>query len=321
MKTALICGISGQDGAYLASELLDRGYRVCGTSRNAERGDFSNLEMLGIRDRVELVTMAPADISSIERTLSWCNPDEVYWLAAQSSVSMSFSQPIDTLQSIANATLNLLEVIRLHSPRTRIFHASSSECFGSLDGRPANESTPMRPRSPYGVAKACAHLLVTNYREAHGLFATNGILFNHESPLRPEMFVTRKITKAVARIAAGSDEKLLLGNLAIVRDWGWAGEYVTAVHMALQADAPDDFIIATGQSHSLEQFVEAAFDSAGLDWRDYVTVDAALMRRAELQWSGAHPERAERVLGWKAEVDLRQITQRMVAWDRELLVA
>src|SRR5690606_21601688 len=272
MKRALISGVSGQDGAYLAQLLLEKGYEVYGSSRDAQASSFRNLKALGIHDRVKLVSMAVTDFRSVLQALRQIRPHEVYNLAGQSSVGLSFEQPVETMESIGVATLNLLEAIRFADKDIKLYSAGSSECFGDVGDAPSDERTAFRPRSPYAVAKATAFWEVANYREAYGLFACTGILFNHESPLRPERFVTRKIVSAASRIAAGSKEKLTLGNLSIVRDWGWAPEYVDAMWRMLQLDTPDDFVIATGQSHSLERFVEEAFTQLGLNYRDHVQV-------------------------------------------------
>jgi GDPmannose 4,6-dehydratase len=319
MKRALICGVGGQDGAYLAKLLLERGYSVFGTSRDAASADFGKLDRLQLRERVALRSMAPTDFRSVHAAIEWAQPDEIYALAGQSSVGLSFEMPSETLESIVLGTLNLLEAVRLSARQARIYHASSSECFGDLGMQPATEQTAFRPCSPYGVAKTSAHMLVASYRHAYDLFAANGILFNHESPLRPERFVTRKITAAAARIADGSDERLRLGRLDIVRDWGWAPEYVEAMWRILQADAPDDFIVATGQSSPLEQFASSAFAAAGLDWRDHVDVDPALGRPADLAWSGGTPAKAAEVLGWQAVTTMAQVAERMVTADRTVL--
>jgi GDPmannose 4,6-dehydratase len=312
MRRALICGIGGQDGAYLAHWLLSRGYKVFGTSRDIASATFSNLSRLNILGRVELISMASKDYRSVLQAVDWAAPDEVYSLAGQSSVGLSFEMPSETLESIVFGTLNLLEVIRLTARNARFYHASSSECFGDLMQTPATEQSKFQPCSPYGVAKTSAHMLVTTYRKAYGLFASNGILFNHESPLRPERFVTRKVTSAAARIAGGSDEKLYLGNLDVVRDWGWAPEYVKSMWQILQADEPDDFIIATGHSASLRDFVEASFAYVNLDWRDHISFMPSLSRPADLLWSGASAEKAARVLGWRAEVFMPEIARRMI---------
>lgn len=299
---ALICGVTGQDGAYLAQLLIGKGYEVFGTSRDVQMSNRNNLSRLGIADQVTMLSMAPTDFRSVLSVLDRARPDEIYALAGQTSVGLSFDMPVETLESIAFSTLNLLEAVRFLKLDTRIYHASSSECFGDLRGIPADETTPFRPRSPYGVAKTSAHLLVANYREAYRLYAANGLLFNHESPLRPTRFVTRKITSAAARIAAGSDERLHLGRLDIVRDWGWAPEYVDAMWRILQQDTPDDFVIATGHSQSLEDFVAAVFAHFDLDWRAHVVSDAALARPSDLDWSGADPSKAAKVLDWRANI-------------------
>jgi GDPmannose 4,6-dehydratase len=318
-KRALICGIGGQDGAYLAQLLLDRGYTVFGTSRDASTGTFANLRRLDILDRVELLSMAPNDFRSVMQAVQSSAPGEIYSLAGQSSVGLSFDLPAETVESIVSGTLNLLEVMRMSARDARFYHAGSSECFGDLEGRPATEATPFRPYSPYGVAKASAHMLVGAYRKAYGLFACNGILFNHESPLRPIRFVTRKVTAAAARIAAGADERLVLGNIDICRDWGWAPEYVEAMWRMLQTDEPGDFVVATGQTHRLEDFVSAAFASVDLDWRDHVTIDSAIARPADIGWNGAIPAKAEKLLGWRATVEMPEIARRMVAAEPGLV--
>lgn len=321
MKTALICGIGGQDGAWLAQLLLAKGYRVIGTSRDIARAPFINLEGLGIRHRVELVSMAPNDFRSVMTTIEASQPAEIYQLAGQSSVGLSFEMPAETLESIVFGTLNLLEAIRVTGIDTRFYHASSSECFGDLGGVPATEATPFHPRSPYGVAKASAHMLVSNYREAYGMFASNGLLFNHESPLRPERFVTRKITAAAARIAAGSGEPLVLGRLDITRDWGWAPEYVEAMWRILHASEPDDFVVATGRSTALADFAAAAFASVGLDWRDHVSTDSGFARPSDLVWNGGDPGKAAEKLGWRALIGMEEIAARMTQADAALLEA
>lgn len=300
MKKALICGISGQDGAYLAQFLLEKGYQVIGTSRDSQITPFTNLRRLGIFDRVVLASMVLTDFRSVLQTLAKAQPDEVYNLAGQSSVGLSFDQPVETLESIATGTLNLLEAIRFLGWHTRLYSAGSSECFGDTGGRPADEETAFHPRSPYAVAKATAHWLVANYRDAYGLFACTGILFNHESPLRPERFVTRKIVAAARRIARGSPERLRLGNLAIHRDWGWAPEYVDAMWRMLQVDQPEDFVIATGKTHSLEEFVAATFETYGLDWRSYIEPDPTLLRPSDIAFNAGNPAKAKRLLNWQA---------------------
>lgn len=313
MKKALICGISGQDGAYLAKILLDKGYRVFGTSRDAQVSSFLNLKRLGIFDSISLESMALNDFRSVLQAITKIEPDEIYNLAGQSSVGLSFDQPVETLDSICIGTLNLLEVLRFTSLPTRLYNAGSSECFGETGGAAAEESTPFRPRSPYAVAKAAAFWEVANYREAYGLFACSGLLFNHESPLRPERFVTKKIVSTACRIANGGKEKLRLGNIAIRRDWGWAPEYVEAMWLMLQQENPDDFVIATGESNSLEDFVEAAFSCLGLRWQDHVEPDPALLRPTEILVGRANPRKALEVLGWQAKLRMRDVVREMVA--------
>jgi GDPmannose 4,6-dehydratase len=311
-RTALICGISGQDGAYLARLLLQKGYRVVGTSRDAQMSSFRNLAKLGIRDQVEVASMALSDFRSVLQVLAKYQPDEIYNLAGQSSVGLSFEQPVETLESISIGTLNLLEGIRFLNCDIRLYNAGSSECFGDTGDTPANENTPFRPRSPYAVAKAAAHWEVANYREAYGLFACSGILFNHESPLRPERFVTQKIIRAACRIANGSKERLTLGRLDIQRDWGWAPEYVEAMWKMLQQPQPEDFVIATGETHSLQDFVSATFAAVNLDWRQHVDTDPALMRPADLAVSRADPNHAADKLGWKAQTNMIGVVREMV---------
>ena len=320
-RTALICGISGQDGAYLSRLLLDKGYRVAGTSRDEQMSGFGNLSRLGIGDRVEFASMAINDFRSVLQVLARFKPDEVYNLAGQSSVGLSFDQPVETLESISVGTLNILEGIRFLNPGIRFYNASSSECFGDTGGRPADEDTPFRPRSPYAVAKAAAFWEVANYREAYGLFACSGILFNHESPLRPERFVTQKIVRSACRIAAGANERLQLGNIGIERDWGWAPEYVDAMWRMMQCDAPRDFVIATGHTHPLSSFVAEAFAACDLDWREHVDSNPALMRPTELQTSRANPARSAELLGWRAETPMAQVAARMVQAERDRLAA
>ncbi len=312
MKKALICGVGGQDGAYLAQLLLDKGYEVWGTSRDAQVAGFGNLVTIGVKSRVKLLSMAPNDFRSVLTALTRSDPDEIYYLAGQSSVGLSFEQPAETLESITLGTLNMLEAIRLLDKPIKFYHAGSSECFGDTGEQAADENTPFHPRSPYAVAKASAHWLVANYREAYGLYACNGILFNHESPLRPERFVTKKIISAVCRIAQGSPEKLTLGRLDIVRDWGWAPEYVDAMWRMMQQDTADDYIIATGEANSLQDFVAEAFAVAGLDWRDYVNSDPGLFRPTDLARSQGCADKAFSKLGWRATFKMRDVVGKMI---------
>jgi GDPmannose 4,6-dehydratase len=312
MKKALICGVSGQDGAYLAQLLLTQGYSVCGTSRDAQMSSFSNLNRLGIREQLKLESVALNDFRSVLQILMKVEPDEVYNLAGQSSVGLSFGQPVETLESIAMGTLNLLEAIRFTGAPIKFYNAGSSECFGDIGETMADENTPFRPRSPYAVAKSTAFWEVANYREAYGLFACSGILFNHESPMRPERFVTQKIVAAACRIAAGNNEKLYLGNLSIQRDWGWAPEYVEAMYLMLQHPEPDDYAIATGESHKLEDFVAEAFACLGLNWRDHTVTDVSLLRPTDLAISRGNPAKAKDKLGWQAQYKMKDVVRMMV---------
>jgi GDPmannose 4,6-dehydratase len=296
---ALVCGISGQDGAYLARLLLSKGYEVWGTSRDAPRCEFSNLTALKIRDQVTTVSMSPEDFRSVLQVFLEVRPTEIYNLAGQSSVQLSFDQPLETMSSVAIGTLHQLEAIRFVDTTIRFYSAGSGECFGNTGAAAADETTVFRPESPYAVAKAAAAWHVSVYRKSYDLFACTGYLFNHESPLRPERFVTRKIVAAARRIAAGSDEKLRLGNIEIRRDWGWASEYVAAMWQMLNRDSPEDFVIATGTKQSLREFVQTVFENANLDWRDHVIIDSALRRPADPMESAGNPAKAHRLLGWQ----------------------
>lgn len=312
MKKALICGISGQDGAYLAKLLLEKGYEVTGTSRDAQMSSFRNLQRLEIREQVKLTSMSLTDFRSVLQVINKIQPDEIYNLAGQSSVGLSFDQPVETLDSITTGTLNILEAIRFTGAPIKLYNAGSSECFGDTSDRSADEGTPFRPRSPYAVAKAAAFWEVANYREAYGLFACSGILYNHESPLRPERFVTQKIIAAACRIAQGSKETLTLGNMSIRRDWGWAPEYVQAMHLMLQQEKPDDYVIATGESNKLEDFVAEAFACVNLNWRDHVTSDRSLYRPTDIAVGRGHPAKAREVLGWQAKYKMQDVVRMMI---------
>jgi len=312
MKKALILGISGQDGAYLARLLLNKGYEVYGTSRDAQMVSFQNLTALGIRDQVHLESVTPTDFRSVIQALTSILPDEVYNLAGQSSVGLSFKQPVETFESISIASLNLLEAIRFTSKSIKYYNACSSECFGDIGDGKASENTPFRPRSPYAVAKAAAFWEVANYREAYDMFACSGILFNHESPLRPERFVTQKIVSSALRIASGTQKKVKLGNISIRRDWGWAPEYVEAMWLMMQQKDPDDFVIATGQSASLEAFIDTAFSYKGLDWRDHVETDPELLRPTDLIGGKGNASKAWEQLGWKAKCKMKDVVHMMM---------
>ena len=315
-KTALICGISGQDAAYLARLLLDRGYRVVGTSRDAAMASFANLTRLGIRDRIKVMSSSLTDFRSLIRVLLEAEPNEIYNLSGQTSVGLSFDQPAEALESIAYGTLNLLEAIRLLKRPVRFYNACSSECFGDTNGVPADEDTPFRPRSPYAVAKAAAFWQVSSYREAYNLHACSGILFNHESPLRPERFVTQKVVAAACRIAGGSRERLRLGDLEVERDWGWAPEYVDAMWRMVQEETPSDYVICTGETQPLSALVDEVFAAVGLVAKDYVEKDRALFRPSDIRSSVGTAARARERLGWKAEFHMRDVAHAMVSAAR-----
>jgi GDPmannose 4,6-dehydratase len=311
-KRALICGISGQDGTYLAKLLLERGYEVWGSSRDVEQTTFNNARQLGIYDSLRLVSLNLRDVGNAIGLLKRIRPDEVFSLAGQSSVGLSFEQPVETIESIALGALTLLEAIRLSDLDIRLYNAGSTECFGDTGNGVADESTRFNPRSPYAVAKASAYWTVANYREAYGMFACTGILSNHDSPLRPARFVTRKIIRAVAALAIGRDIKLSLGNLEIERDWGWAPEYVEAISMMLEQSSPDDCIIATGHSHALTEFVKTAFDLIGKDWRAYVIQEQHLLRPADILRNKVDPSRAATRLGWRAKYGMKDVISAML---------
>lgn len=311
-STALICGVSGQDGAYLAQMLLQKGYEVWGTSRDARGSQFTNLRRLGIFDQVKCLSMIPEDFRSVFTALNRSKPAEVYFLAGQSSVGLSFEEPAETIQSIAIGTLNILEACRMADMPIRLYHAGSGECFGNTDGEPAHEDMPFRPRSPYAIAKATATWLVSNYREAYNAWACTGILFNHESPIRPSRFVTQKIVLAAKRIAEGSRERLVLGNLDVARDWGWAPEYVDAMWRMLQHDIPEDFVIATGETNRLQDFVEEAFVAVGLDWREHVSQSDEFFRPTDLTHGTANPKKASHKLGWTAKYRMKDVVRMML---------
>jgi GDPmannose 4,6-dehydratase len=316
-RRALICGVSGQDGAYLSQLLLQRGYQVFGTSRDASSRSFGGLDTLKLRDKVRLLSMSAIDFRSVLQVLQTVRPHEVYNLAGQTSVGLSFEQPVETFESISVGTLNLLEAIRFSKADIRLYNAGSGECFGDTGPNPADEVTRFLPRSPYAVAKCTAFWAVSNYRDAYRLFAATGILFNHESPLRGNRFVTRKIVAAAVRIAGGSRERLKLGNIGIVRDWGWAPEYVDAMWRILQRDKPDDYVVATGQSFSLEEFISCTFAEVGLNWRDHVDIDETLFRPSDHQVARANPAKAHAELGWQALSAMPDIVRMMVKAERD----
>jgi GDPmannose 4,6-dehydratase len=311
-KTALICGIRGQDGSYLAKLLLNKGYEVWGTSRDIDSGNFNNLNFLRVQNKVHLISMNTTDFISVFRVINEISPDEIYNLSGQSSVGLSFDQPKETIESIVLGMLNILEVVRENKKMIRIYHAGSSECFGNTKNKPANENTPFEPLSPYAIAKTTASMLVKNYRSAYGMHVSNGILFNHESVLRPERFVTQKILHTAKRIYQGSGERLSLGRIDIARDWGWAPEYVEAMWIMLQQDKSDDYVIATGVTTTLEDYVSQVFDFYNLDWKDYVSHSKALVRPLDIQNSHADPSKAEKILGWSASVKMPDLIEKLI---------
>lgn len=317
MKKALICGVSGQDGGYLSKLLLEKGYEVYGGSRDASSNSFDNLHKLGLKDKVNLVSINICDFRSTLQTIIKIKPDEIYNLSGQSSVSLSFDQPVETFESISIGTLNLLEAIRFSNLPVRLYNSGSSECFGESGNLPADENTSFKPRSPYAIAKATSHWQVANYREAYHIYSCTGILFNHESPMRPHRFVTKKIVSTACRIYKGSDEKLQLGNINIQRDWGWAPDYVEAMWLMLQQEIPDDFVIATGITHSLKYYIQLVFTELNLDWEKQVVLDNSLLRPTDLVYGRANPSKAASVLGWKAKHTLEDIVRSMVAYELE----
>ncbi len=317
MKTALITGITGQDGGYLAEFLLSKGYKVIGMVRRTSTINFSRIQH--IQDQIEIVQGDLLDQMSIIGILQEYRPQEVYNLAAQSFVPTSFTQPVLTGEFTALGVTRMLEAIRIVDPTIRFYQASSSEMFGKVQEVPQRESTPFYPRSPYGVAKVYGHWITINYRESYDLYACSGILFNHESPRRGLEFVTHKITYGAAKIKLGLATELRLGNLDARRDWGYAGDYVQAMWLMLQQDAPDDYVVATGQTWSVRQFVEAAFSRVGLDWEKYVVQDPKFYRPAEVDLLVGDPTKAHDELGWEPTVDFQSLVHMMVDADMEAL--
>ncbi len=316
-KTALITGILGQDGPYLARLLLEKDYKVYGMIRRYSNPNFENLDYLGITDKIEYVEGDMTDQSSLLNLIKTIKPTEVYNLAAQSFVGASFEQPILTTEVNSLGVLYLLEAIRMFSPTTKFYQASTSEMFGlSNKNGYQDETTPFHPRSPYGVSKVYAYWITVNYREAYRIFACNGILFNHESPIRGKQFVTRKISYGVAKIKLGLANEIRLGALEPRRDWGFAGDYVEAMHLMLQQEEPDDYVVGTGESHSVKEFVELAFKYAGIDnWQKYVKIDPRFKRPAEIYDLKADPKKAMEKLGWKPKVSFKELVRMMVDED------
>ncbi len=317
MPRALITGITGQDGSYLADFLLQKGYEVFGVVRRTSHDSYERIGHL-----IERVTITPADLldqHSLTSVIRDVMPDEIYNLAAQSFVPTSWTQPVLTGEFTALGVTRILEAMRLAHPEARFYQASSSEMFGKAAETPQSESTPFYPRSPYGVAKVYGHWITVNYRESYGMYAVSGILFNHESPRRGLEFVTRRISHGVARIKLGLAKELTLGNLDAKRDWGYAGDYVNAMWRMLQQDEPTDFVIGTGVTHSVREFVQFAFEHVGLDWEEFVRVDDALLRPAEVEILQADPSKARTDLGWEPAVDFATLIAMMVDSDVERL--
>jgi GDPmannose 4,6-dehydratase len=317
MPTAIITGVTGQDGSYLADFLLAKGYTVIGMVRRSSTVTFGRIEH--IQDHIEIIQGDLHDQSSLVSLVEEYRPDEVYNLAAQSFVPTSWKQPVLTGEVTALGVTRILEAVRLVNPETRFYQASSSEMFGKVREVPQSEATPFYPRSPYGVAKVYGHWITVNYRESYDLFACSGILFNHESPRRGLEFVTRKITHGAARIKLGLVNELRLGNLESRRDWGFAGDYVEAMWLMLQQETPDDFVVCTGKTHSVREFCEAAFGHVGLDYRDYVVQDPKFYRPAEVDLLVGNPKKAEEKLAWKPRVGFEELVSMMVDADLKML--
>jgi GDPmannose 4,6-dehydratase len=316
-KHALITGITGQDGSYLAELLLSKGYKVFGLRRRTSVPIMENIEHL--KNEIEFIDGDLLDLGSLINAVRVSDPDEVYNLAAQSFVATSWIQPVATGQTTGIGVTNMLEAVRLVKPEARFYQASSSEMFGKVVETPQKETTPFYPRSPYGVAKVYGHWITVNYRESYNMYACSGILFNHESPRRGIEFVTRKVTDAVARIKLGLQTELRLGNLDAKRDWGFAGDYVRAMWLMLQQDKADDFVISTGETHTIEELVEIAFSHVGLNWRDYVVIDQKFVRPAEVDLLLGDCTKAKEKLGWELNVGFEQLVKMMVDSDLEKL--
>ncbi|HUJ93589.1 MAG TPA: GDP-mannose 4,6-dehydratase [Candidatus Bathyarchaeia archaeon] len=313
---ALITGITGQDGSYMAELLLNKGYRVFGLVRRCSVKKYDRIE--GLLDQIEVVEADLTDQTSLDHIVQSVQPDEVYNLAAQSFVPVSWNQPVLTGDVTALGVIRILEAVRKHRPQAKFLQASSSEMFGKVRETPQTEKTPFYPRSPYGVAKVFGHYITVNYRESHNIFACSAMGFNHESPRRGTEFVTRKVTHQVARIKCGLAKKLLMGNLDSQRDWGFAGDYVRGMWMMLQQPEPDDYVLATGKTHSVRELLEVAFEAAGLDWERYVEIDPKLIRPAEVDLLCGDATKAREKLGWQAEVTFEQLIKMMVAADLEI---
>ena len=316
MKKALIIGISGQDGSLLAKFLLEKGYEVYGSSRDASNHSFSNLDNLNIRNKIHLKSLSTYDFRSTLSIIKNIEPDEIYHLAGQSSVGLSFEQPIETFESIAISTLNLLETLRFLGSKTKFYSAGSSECFGNTSEKGANENDRFEPRSPYAIAKATAFWQIANYREAYKQFACTGILFNHESPYRPARFVTKKIIQTAHKISLGLEKKLILGDISIIRDWGWAEDYVEAMWLMLQQDTAQDFVISTGKVISLMEFTDKVFQCFGLDWKEFVEINESFKRPTDIRFSKGDSSKAKEILGWTPKHNIDQILNKLIDFER-----
>lgn len=311
-RKVLIVGITGQDGAYLAHHLLNKGYQVIGSSRDSSCADSSRLERLGILKHLEIVSLQPADYSSVLCTLKDVKPNHIYNLAGQTSVGLSYCQPFEAMESISNSVLNFLEAIKITDKSIKFFNAGSSETFGNVKDFQANESTQLKPRSPYAIAKATAFWQVASYRDSYGLFASTGILANHESPLRHSRFVTQKIISTAKLIKAGSMSEITLGNLNVWRDWGWAPDYVNAISLMMEHDYPEDFVIATGKTTSLKEFTQKVFNVFELDFNEYLRLDNSKLRPSDIEYSSLDPSLIQTKLGWKSSIEVDDIIVKMI---------
>ena len=314
-KKIIIFGVSGQDGSYLAKLLLSKGFKVYGTSRDAEVQKFSNLKTLGIKERISVVSVAINDFGSVFQCIKNISPDVIYNLASQSSVALSFSQPHETMESIELGTLNILESIRLYGKEIKFYNACSSECFGDTGETKADEKTPFNPLSPYAVSKAAAFWTVKNYREAYGISACSGILFNHESPLRQDRFVTKKIINAAVDISKGKNKTLNLGNIDIIRDWGWAPDYVEAMWLMMENNISEDLVVATGISKSLKDFLSISFEYLNLNWKNYVSIDENLYRPTDISKNIGNPNKIKKQLGWKAKYSFHEMIKEIIEYS------
>lgn len=310
-RRALIVGITGQDGSYLAKFLLKKNYIVFGGTRNSSAYDISRLKKLNIDKEVKIISIAPNDFRSVIKAIELSKPDEIYYLAGLTSVGLSFEQPLECMESISGGTINFLEAIKLLNPNIRFFNAGSSECFGNTNKAPANEETAFNPRSPYAIAKSTSFWQVANYREYYDLFCCTGILGNHESPLRHERFVTQKIIKEVKKIEKGISNNIRLGNIDTFRDWGLASEYIEAMYLMLNNKIAKDYIIATGESNSLEQFVKLAFEYINLDFKKYIVIDKNYFRPSDIKYSFLDPSKIKKDLGWAAQTKISKLVDLM----------